>query len=780
MAKINKPKRIPAKARVVRIRLNPLFLLVSLFLAIFLVTGIASNSGSTRQEIPVSEFIRNIQNDEYSRLSLQDSGEILAQSKYVYVAPLLPAECADGTAGANVDCTVPNRKSAYKGTNQDVGLQEINLSELITKFQPVSLIDQLRNALNPTSEAPITELIVANNFIIARTADTKKSDYLVRGANREQLQLTLQDNGINLDEANIVLTDLQSASEQVKYDSLSARVKNTEVAVVYEIDALAYARLANDAIPTFLVKWDGGISGFARIIQEEGISLSEANIEIGSVIVESIPWGDIVSLITLAGFIILGYFIIRGMNASGSGLMRFGQSKARMFMGIKPDITFKDVAGVDEAKQELEEIVEFLRYPGKFLKLGARIPKGVLMVGSPGTGKTLMARAIAGEAGVPFFHTSGSEFEEMLVGAGASRVRDLFEKAKKNSPSLIFIDEIDAVARKRGTTIQSSTTEQTLNQILVEMDGFETGTNVIVIAATNRPDVLDPAILRPGRFDRRVTLDLPDVEGRKQILNVHARNKPLAKEVSLERVAKRTIGFSGAELENTLNEAAIIAAKANRQEITSHDIEEAATKVTMGPVRRSLRRSDEEINLVAVHEAGHAIVAHLTKGTDPVHRVSILSRGMAGGVTHFLPSDENRIVSRSRLLARLVVALGGRAAEEIVLGDITTGASSDIESATELAKAMVQKFGMSDKLGLVKYGDTDANYWSDLKDYSEDTARVIDEEVKRILADAYEQAKQIISANRHRFDLIVKQLLEKEVLEADEFAKLFENPGEIT
>lgn len=451
-----------------------------------------------------------------------------------------------------------------------------------------------------------------------------------------------------------------------------------------------------------------------------------------------------------------------------------------MFWGVKPDVTFADVAGVDEAKAELEEIVQFLRFPEKFRKLGARIPKGVLMVGQPGTGKTMLARAIAGEAGVPFFHTSGAEFEEMLVGAGASRVRDLFEKAKKAAPALIFIDEIDAVARKRGTTIQSSTTEQTLNQILVEMDGFEQGTNVIIIAATNRPDVLDPAILRPGRFDRRVVLDLPDADGRRQILEVHAKNKKLAADVDLEKVAKRTIGFSGAELENTLNEAAIITAKHDRNETTYHDIEEAASKVTMGPIRKSLKRSDDELKLVAVHEAGHALVSKFVPQADPVHRVSILSRGMAGGVTHFLPQDDNRMISKTRLLSRLVVALGGRAAEEVILGDVSTGASSDIDSVTNIVRNMVQKYGMSDKLGLVKYGESnDLQYlgygYGEQRDYSEETASLIDEEVRQMVEGAYVKAKQIISEHRGVFDKLVSMLLEKEVLEAEEFEELINN-----
>lgn len=746
-----KPKRV----RMVKVNINPISMILGLFIVVLVFSILfGANTGVTTNRVSVSEFITSIKNGEYSRLSIMNSGEIVAQDKYIYIS--------QGFVGAEkTDLTT---------------ISETRLLELLTPVEP---LDQLRASLTNQKVEHISELIFGQNYVIARTIGTDNDDYLVTDVTRERVETLLTDNNLNIDDLQIIITQLSFAAEEITADSLSARAANGQYAELYEVGGMTLARLKDENITTYSLSWDAGISNFSRIIQEEGVELANQDVEIGSVIVASVPWGDIISIITLIGFIVLGYFIFRGIQNSGSGLMRFGQSKARMFWGVKPDITFADVAGVDEAKQELEEIVQFLKNPDKFRKLGARIPKGVLMVGRPGTGKTLMARAVAGEAGVPFFHTSGSEFEEMLVGAGASRVRDLFEKAKKASPALIFIDEIDAVARKRGTTVQSSTTEQTLNQILVEMDGFETGTNVIVIAATNRPDVLDPAILRPGRFDRRVVLDLPDIEGRKQILSVHSRNKPLAADVDLDRVAKRTIGFSGAELENTLNEAAIIAAKNERKEVTAKDIEEAASKVTMGPVRKSLVRTDEELKLVAVHEAGHAVVAYFTKGSDPVHRVSILSRGSAGGVTQFLPENDNRMVSKGKLLARIAVGLGGRAAEELILEDISTGASSDIQMVTNVAKAMVQKYGMSSKLGLIKYGESDElehlGYgYGQSQDYSDETAKLIDEEVRGLIKTAYDQAKKIINDNRAGFDKVVEELLEKEVLEADEFAKLLE------
>ena len=487
----------------------------------------------------------------------------------------------------------------------------------------------------------------------------------------------------------------------------------------------------------------------------------------------------IFNVLMFVGIIALGLFLVRGVQSSGNKLFSFGKSKAKLVFGRKPDVTFDDVANYDEAKEELKEIVLFLREPKRFLKLGARIPKGLLLVGPPGTGKTYFARAVAGEAQVPFFHTSGAEFEEMLVGAGASRVRDLFEKAKRAAPALIFIDEIDAVARKRGTTIQSSSTEQTLNQILVEMDGFEQNDNVIIIAATNRPDVLDPAILRPGRFDRRVVLDLPDIDGRRKIMKIHTRNKPLEESVDLEKIAKRTVGFSGADLENMLNEAAIIAAKDRRKKISPDDLEEAATKVVAGPERKR-KRTKRDVKLIAYHEAGHAIVSKFVPESDPVHRITIISRGMSLGSTMYLPEDDELLISKTKILSKIKTLLGGRAAEEIVFDDITTGAADDIEKASNLTRKMVMKYGMSKKLGLIGYGKSDnlkylGYAYSENRDYSEDTAREIDKEVRKIVTAAYKQVKDILGKNRKKLDKLAKLLIDKEVLESDQFEKLFKD-----
>lgn len=524
-----------------------------------------------------------------------------------------------------------------------------------------------------------------------------------------------------------------------------------------------------------------GESDFASFIySSDGLGLSEEEVPV-RYCNPPIDWVVIVdgvfTVLMFVGIAALALFLIRGVQSSGNRLFTFGKSKARLVFGKKPDLTFDDVANYDEAKEELREIVLFLKDPKRFLKLGARIPKGLLLVGAPGTGKTYFARAIAGEAGVPFFHTSGAEFEEMLVGAGASRVRDLFSKAKRAAPALIFVDEIDAVARKRGTTIQSASTEQTLNQILVEMDGFEQHDNVIVIAATNRPDVLDPAILRPGRFDRRIVLDLPDIEGRKKILEIHSKNKPLASDVDFEKVAKRTVGFSGADLENMLNEAAIIAAKANRKEISFNDIEESATKVVAGPERKR-KRTKRDVETIAYHEAGHAIVSKFVPEADPVHRVTIISRGLSLGSTMYLPEDDELLVSKTKLFSSVKTLIGGRAAEELVFGDVSSGASDDIEKASDLVRKMVMKFGMSEKIGLIEYGKSDSlkylGYaYGEQRDYSEETAREIDEEVKRIIDNAYSEVMKILKKNRKTLDKLAKILIEKEVVEAEEFALLF-------
>lgn len=524
-----------------------------------------------------------------------------------------------------------------------------------------------------------------------------------------------------------------------------------------------------------------GEDDFASFIySSDGLGLSEKDVLV-RYCNPPVDWVVIVNgifnILMFVGIAALGLFLIRGLQSSGNRLFTFGKSKAKLVFGRKPDITFDDVANYEEAKEELREIVLFLKDPKRFLKLGARIPKGLLLVGAPGTGKTYFARAVAGEAGVPFFHTSGAEFEEMLVGAGASRVRDLFAKAKRAAPALIFVDEIDAVARKRGTTIQSSSTEQTLNQILVEMDGFEQHENVIVIAATNRPDVLDPAILRPGRFDRRIVLDLPDIEGRKKILRIHARNKPLASDVDLGKVAKRTVGFSGADLENMLNEAAIIAAKDNRKELSSEDIEEAATKVVVGPERKR-KRTQKDVKTIAYHEAGHAIVSKFVPQADPVHRITIISRGLSEGSTLYLPKDDELLMSKTKLLSKVKTLIAGRVAEELAIGDASSGASDDIEKASDLVRKMVMKFGMSKKLGLVGYGKSDSlkylGYaYTQERDYSEQTAREIDEEVKSIIDEAYDEVMQILKKNKEKLDKLAEILIEKEVVDAEEFGKLF-------
>lgn len=482
-------------------------------------------------------------------------------------------------------------------------------------------------------------------------------------------------------------------------------------------------------------------------------------------------------LILLVGFCL---FLMRQMQAGGNKALSFGKSRARLLSAQQKKATFKDVAGTDEAKEELQEIIEFLKDPQKFQKLGGRIPKGVLLVGPPGTGKTLLARAIAGEANVPFFSISGSDFVEMFVGVGASRVRDLFEQGKKNAPCIIFIDEIDAVGRHRGAGLGGGhdEREQTLNALLVEMDGFESNEGVILIAATNRPDVLDPALLRPGRFDRRVVVARPDVKGREEILRVHTRKVPLADDVELSIIARGTPGFSGADLANLVNEAALWAARQNRKFVMQVDFEMSKDKVLMGVERKSMILSDEEKKNTAYHEAGHALVAAMTPGADPVHKVTIIPRGMALGLTMQLPEDDKHTYTREYLEAMLAVLMGGRSAEEIFLGHITTGAGNDIERATDLARNMVCEWGMSE-LGPLAYGKKDEAIFlgreiTQHRDYSEDTAIQIDKEVKRIVNGGYESAKRILSTNRETLERIAQALLEREVIDANEVKMLME------
>jgi len=492
-----------------------------------------------------------------------------------------------------------------------------------------------------------------------------------------------------------------------------------------------------------------------------------------------ITLGDILTFLFFGAALVLVYVMLKNMQASGGKILDFGQSKARLLMGKKTGVGFEDVAGIEEVKDEVKEIVDFLKHPKKYQVAGARIPKGVLLTGAPGTGKTLLARAVAGEASVPFFHASGSEFEEMLVGAGASRVRDLFSKAKKASPCIIFIDEIDAVAKKRGTVLHSGAGEQTLNQILVEMDGLEERANVIILAATNRPDVLDPAILRPGRFDRTVHVPMPDFKGRREILKVHSKGKKFSEDVDLEAIAKKTIGYSGADLENLLNEAAIMAALDNRRIIEQQDLAEAYLKVKLGRKKSDQEKDEEDIKTTAYHEAGHAIVSYFTPKSDPVEQVSIISRGRAGGVTVYLPEKDTKHLYKDQILARMRSGVAGRASEQIFLNRISTGARADIQSVTEMAREMVTQYGMSDKLGMVQYGDEEETKhlgysYGGGRGYSEEYAKLIDEEVKNLISEAYDDALKILKENKEYVEKLVELLLEKEVVSGEEFKKMFE------
>ena len=497
-------------------------------------------------------------------------------------------------------------------------------------------------------------------------------------------------------------------------------------------------------------------------------------------------WVTILSLIAPFGLLIIFlvfWFLSMGGRQSGNKTMSFGKSRARVVgQTDKNKITFNDVAGVDEEKQELQEIVEFLKNPKKYTDMGARIPKGVLLVGHPGTGKTLLAKAVAGEAGVPFFIISGSDFVEMFVGVGASRVRDLFEQAKKNAPCIIFIDEIDAVGRQRGAGLGGGhdEREQTLNQLLVEMDGFALNEGVIVMAATNRPDVLDKALLRPGRFDRQIVVSQPDVKAREQILEVHARKKRLSPDVDLKTIAKNTSGFSGADLENVLNEAALLAARYNQPEITMKNVEDAMIKVTMGPEKKSRVRSEKENKLVAYHEAGHAVVSRFLPTQDAVHQISIVPRGMAGGYTMYRPNEDKSFMSKSEMQENIVSLLGGRVAEKLILDDISTGASNDIERATKIARSMVTKYGMSDRIGPLALGAGQEEVFlgrdfAQSKEYSEETAAVIDEEVKSIIDYAYRSAEDILRRNIDKLHAVAGVLLEKEKIDGDEFEQIFNN-----
>jgi cell division protease FtsH len=527
-------------------------------------------------------------------------------------------------------------------------------------------------------------------------------------------------------------------------------------------------------------------TGFVGSTEELRQLLESEGVDPGIVapVVGGVDWGAI-GLTVILPIVLLGalfYFLFfRAARGAGTQAFNFSKSRARLTLDKRPDVTFADVAGAEEAKEEVQEIVEFLKSPQKFQALGGRIPRGVLLVGPPGTGKTLLAKAIAGEARVPFYSISGSEFVEMFVGVGAARVRDLFDQAKRNSPCLIFIDEIDAVGRHRGAGLGGGhdEREQTLNQILAEMDGFDTNANVIVMAATNRPDILDPALLRPGRFDRHVVIDLPDIKGRKAILEVHAKGKPLAKEVDFETIAKGTPGFSGADLANVINEAALLAARRDRQDITLKELEEAADRVLAGPEKKSRVISPKEKEIIAYHESGHALTAKLLPNADPVHKISIVARGIMGGWTRFLPSEDRHLWSKSQFDDRLAVSLGGRVAEEITFGEVTTGAQNDLEEATKLARKMVTEYGMSDKLGPRTFGQRQELVFlgreiSEQRDYSDKVAQEIDEEVHGIIQRAYNRAKQALTGNSERLKQLAQELIAHETLDEPELNRILE------
>ena len=756
--------------RLIPFNVSPLFILVSVIVLVFFVFNMIASSGATPTR-SLSQVISGLRANEYSQVIIRNDGTVQAKDKTYAITKI--EEEIDPEVGET------GRDTSTEPLAFD-SVKEVGFAEIKDLFKAENIVSKIRSSFG-NSEERIEKVIFGTNYVLFETPQGFDK-YIIKNTTKANVLTELADNNINLDKLGIEVIDLRIYAEELTLASFDARVKEGQFDLIYSVEGFSIAEINPELVKTYDIDWTPGIFTFTELLQNENFSLS-SDIETFEVVPENIPEGitfdTILTLLTIGGFVFIGFVIFRSAQASGMGVMQFGQSKAKMFFGQKIETSFADVAGIDEAKEELNEIVDFLKSPNKYRKLGARIPKGVLMVGAPGTGKTLLARAIAGEAGVPFFHTSGSEFEEMLVGAGASRVRDLFAKAKKAAPSLIFIDEIDAIARKRGTRIQSGSTEQTLNQILVEMDGFEKTTNVIVIAATNRPDVLDNAILRPGRFDRQVRIEVPDKDGRLAILKIHTKNKPLDADVDLEKIAKRTVGFTGADLENIMNEAAIIAAKENKKSIAPDDIDEAVSKVLLGPAKRSRRRTQDELDLVAYHEAGHALVAKMTKGSTPVDKISIVSRGSSGGVTMFLPEKDENIISKTKLMADIRVSLGGRAAEEVALADVSTGASSDIQKATKVARQMIQRFGMSKDLGMVMYGQSmDSEYlgyaYGDSKDYSEDTAQKIDMEVREIIDTEYKEALAIIKKHKDKLDVIAKLLLDKEVLDKEEFEKIFE------
>ncbi|MCL6648176.1 MAG: ATP-dependent zinc metalloprotease FtsH [Chloroflexi bacterium] len=524
-------------------------------------------------------------------------------------------------------------------------------------------------------------------------------------------------------------------------------------------------------------------TSLVQLLDKEGIPLGQNGVQV--IVKEPSQFGSwlsvLINFLPLLFFGAVLLFMMRQAQGTNSQALNFGRSRARMFTANRPTVTFADVAGANEAKQELQEVVEFLKYPERFAALGARIPRGVLLVGPPGTGKTLLSRAVAGEAGVPFFSISGSEFVEMFVGVGASRVRDLFDQAKRNAPCIVFVDEIDAVGRQRGAGLGGShdEREQTLNQILVEMDGFDTNTNVIVIAATNRPDILDPALLRPGRFDRQVVLDRPDINGRRQILEVHARGKPFDRTVNLEVIAKQTPGFSGADLANLLNEAAILAARRNKKLIGMDELEEAIDRVIAGPERKSRVITERERLVTAYHEAGHAVVAHAMPLVDPVHKISVIARGMTGGYTRILPTEDRYLYTRSQFKEMLAWALGGHCAEKLRFGEVTTGAENDLERATTIARRMVMEFGMSDQLGPRAYGRREELVFlgreiTETRNYSEKVAEQIDNEIHALISEAYQRATQVLTERRAILDNLAQALMTRETIEGEDLRALLE------
>ncbi len=578
-----------------------------------------------------------------------------------------------------------------------------------------------------------------------------------------------------------MLFSSEDPGEEVDLTTILTRAANGEIRAI-EVDGdrlIVTPRLSPNQ--QLVASKEPGTSIF-EVLQSAGIDPVELDIRVE--VLHPSGFGNLfgiflqfLPLIFFGGILL---FMMRQAQGSNNQALGFGKSRARLFTSNRPAVMFSDVAGVEESKAELQEVVEFLKYPERFLALGAHIPKGVLMVGPPGIGKTLLSRAVAGEAGVPFFSISGSEFVEMFVGVGASRVRDLFDQAKRNAPSIVFVDEIDAVGRHRGAGLGGGhdEREQTLNQILVEMDGFDTSTNVIVIAATNRPDILDPALLRPGRFDRRVVLDLPDINGRIAILNVHAKGKPLADEVSLERLARQTPGFSGADLANLVNEAAILAARRQHTAVAMDDLLESVDRVIMGPERRSRVISEHEKEIVAYHEGGHALVGHLLEHADPVQKISVISRGMAAGYTKSLPEEDRMFYSRPQLMDRISMALGGRIAEEITFGEVTTGASNDLEQVTQIARAMVTRYGMSGSLLPRTFGKREEMIFlgreiTEQRDYSEKVAQEIDEEVQSIVVEAYHTAKRLLLEHYPKLTQIARYLIQHETVEGPDLERLF-------